>query len=494
MLKNKKNKLAILSLGIFFALFFTIIQTQFVLAQTTAASTTTGCCVYNGGEGGCVDGWIKEKCGGDTGLIGSLMVSWRENTECKKIEACLATWDEPLPLAIPIAGTVNINSLGEYIQTVYNWSIGAISIIAVVMIMIAGFQWISSAGDEKAIGGAKERIKNAIFGLVVIGVSYLLLQLVNPATLSLKMPGVVKIAKVEQETDTAPRPCDPKKYPDVYCGEIKIINQDSCMGTKCEESNTVCLLEFNNYGYLTAKNGCVSSMSSNEFDSAWSNMIKSTYDAFNVTIDTGKCGTWMFGDSTLANAVVGGVGAVSTGLIIPTGGLSLIAAPTLSALIGNKVLIGSDCSRWPLSSSTCYLLRKENGKYKFDEKMESMESACCAGDSDCFYKVKSDLNIKSKDEYTCAGQYNLSFTNKALCGEYYYDTETRECKFGAGCTGADTGSVCLKETDMVPTCKSLDELTSMSLSIDGNCVTGFDSCPTGQSCIRDGAGFNCITD
>jgi hypothetical protein len=112
-----------------------------------------------------------------------------------------------------------VEDLSEYIQLVYNWSIGAIAIIAVVMIMIAGFQWISSAGNTKAIGSAQQRIKNAIFGLVLVGGAYLILQLINPAILGKYghtiIPKVAKVLGLSRSTSNCP----------MMLGDAKTVNQ-----------------------------------------------------------------------------------------------------------------------------------------------------------------------------------------------------------------------------------------------------------------------------
>ncbi|MFA7662509.1 MAG: transglycosylase SLT domain-containing protein [Patescibacteria group bacterium] len=141
----------------------------------------------------CPEGWGPCDCNGK-------MIA--ENVKCEfpKTITVGDTPDIELDLQIPVSNlsgeTIkHIDSMNEYFKLVYDWSIGAISIIAVVMIMIAGFQWITAGGNEKGIGEAKQRIKNAIFGLVLVGVAFLLLQLVNPAVLSsnILIPKIVRL-------------------------------------------------------------------------------------------------------------------------------------------------------------------------------------------------------------------------------------------------------------------------------------------------------------
>ncbi|OGD66945.1 hypothetical protein A2442_00045 [Candidatus Campbellbacteria bacterium RIFOXYC2_FULL_35_25] len=73
----------------------------------------------------------------------------------------------------------NVNDLGDYLSVIYNVSIGSAMVLAVLMISIGGFKYIT---EESFTGkaGAKDTIKNALIGLLLILSSYLLLQTINP--------------------------------------------------------------------------------------------------------------------------------------------------------------------------------------------------------------------------------------------------------------------------------------------------------------------------
>lgn len=75
---------------------------------------------------------------------------------------------------------VSIPFLGEYIAAVYQYAVAFVSIIAVIIIIISGIQWSSSAGDSTIIQGAKKRIEQAIIGLVLIIFTYVILFTINP--------------------------------------------------------------------------------------------------------------------------------------------------------------------------------------------------------------------------------------------------------------------------------------------------------------------------
>lgn len=70
--------------------------------------------------------------------------------------------------------------LGEYIIALYQYAVAIASLLAVIMIIIAGFEWVVSGGNQESIGQAKKRITNAITGLVLAVGSYTILYTINP--------------------------------------------------------------------------------------------------------------------------------------------------------------------------------------------------------------------------------------------------------------------------------------------------------------------------
>lgn len=51
---------------------------------------------------------------------------------------------------------------------VINWVLGLLGIIAVIMILVGGFQWMTAAGNEEKVEKAKKIISAAIVGLIII--------------------------------------------------------------------------------------------------------------------------------------------------------------------------------------------------------------------------------------------------------------------------------------------------------------------------------------
>ena len=78
------------------------------------------------------------------------------------------------------AGT-SLSSLITTILNVFSWVVG---VVAVIMIIIAGFRYIVSGGEEGGVRGAKNAILFAIVGLVIVAIAQILVQFVIHKTTS----------------------------------------------------------------------------------------------------------------------------------------------------------------------------------------------------------------------------------------------------------------------------------------------------------------------
>ncbi len=80
---------------------------------------------------------------------------------------------------------VETTFIADYVTAMYRYLISISTIIAIIMIMIGGLQYVLAAGSGD-VGKAKTRIKNAIIGLVLLLSVYTILYLVNPQLTLLK--------------------------------------------------------------------------------------------------------------------------------------------------------------------------------------------------------------------------------------------------------------------------------------------------------------------
>lgn len=90
--------------------------------------------------------------------------------------------------------------LAEYFGMLYKYLIGIAGILAGVMITFGGFQWLLAAGDAGKIKHARERIVNAVIGLILALGSYTVLFLVNPDLVTFKALKVPFVQNEELET------------------------------------------------------------------------------------------------------------------------------------------------------------------------------------------------------------------------------------------------------------------------------------------------------
>lgn len=79
--------------------------------------------------------------------------------------------------------------LGQFIQYAYDWGFTGGLVLATFMIMLGGIQWLT-AGTSDRVSAAQKHIKDAIVGVVLLSLAYLMLQTVNPATLNLTPPQI----------------------------------------------------------------------------------------------------------------------------------------------------------------------------------------------------------------------------------------------------------------------------------------------------------------
>lgn len=68
----------------------------------------------------------------------------------------------------------------QYLVAIYKYSVVAISVLAVIMIMVSGIQWLVSGGSPDKIGAAKKRIGGSIVGIILAVGSYTILYTINP--------------------------------------------------------------------------------------------------------------------------------------------------------------------------------------------------------------------------------------------------------------------------------------------------------------------------
>lgn len=87
-----------------------------------------------------------------------------------------------------------VEDVAQYIGIMYNFLLSIVGLVAAVMMIIGGFQYLTSAGDTGKIGAAKSRMANAFIGMVLAFGAYAILNTINPALLNLKVPDLRAVA------------------------------------------------------------------------------------------------------------------------------------------------------------------------------------------------------------------------------------------------------------------------------------------------------------
>lgn len=88
---------------------------------------------------------------------------------------------QALDLGTALGGT---GILGGYsVNDIFKWAIDIGGGAALGVLIFGGVMYISSAGNSSRQGDAKEWIKAAIYGLILLAVGYLILNTINPAIL-----------------------------------------------------------------------------------------------------------------------------------------------------------------------------------------------------------------------------------------------------------------------------------------------------------------------
>ena len=113
----------------------------------------------------------------------------------------------PVPLEAPFGGTTSISGAGGYIvnysRIVFAFAGGIAGGLAMLMLIIAGIQIMTSSGEEQ-ITQARARIQGALLGLALLSTGGLLLYLINPCFFSFEDAQVCTTRIASTGISTAP--------------------------------------------------------------------------------------------------------------------------------------------------------------------------------------------------------------------------------------------------------------------------------------------------
>lgn len=82
------------------------------------------------------------------------------------------------PAGCHAIGDEDTNSLNDLIATIINVLSVLVGVLAVVMIIIGGFRYVTSGGNSEKVTGAKNTILYALIGLVIVALAQAIVRFV----------------------------------------------------------------------------------------------------------------------------------------------------------------------------------------------------------------------------------------------------------------------------------------------------------------------------
>jgi len=415
--------------------------------------------------------FTKEQCENSKGDFGTV-----QPFECPSGKGYCYSPPTPYELAVSIGGQKTVFHIGEYIDLIYRWLLGAGLTIAIVMVMIGGLQYsIGSAVGSKA--AAKKRIVNAVTGVVLLLMTWMILYTVNPNLTKLSLPTLPKIRKVVllSGEPSCEELLDPKLEGGKWkleipsgtkkaCGgQAKVIEDPDgnaamggsiCNFTKCDEAEARCYGQGNTAGCYKCQDVMASNYEQNPLDGKQS-LKPSSEVCAQLSIGTTGEGNNKIIDhcfwTTEADIALNPEFSDAVGLFFGVPGLVLsgTAAKGLDLMqIGTCAELKFDCNEINSCADYDTLIAKNKD-----------ENAC----------MMSIDPFDGIDGYVFGGDYDLEkLCNENPCGVGSSTTENGPKSCGIinddSFTGAGPSNLCVSKEDAQKVAtkqKSFDELTSI---------------------------------
>lgn len=103
-----------------------------------------------------------------------------------------------------IPGAKGVSSFPEYVQGIYKFGIWTVGLAALFMLSVGGFIYLSSGGNTATIGKAKTYIWDALIGLVLAILAYLILYVINPDLVNVNLGKFSQVGGTVTHTPSQP--------------------------------------------------------------------------------------------------------------------------------------------------------------------------------------------------------------------------------------------------------------------------------------------------
>lgn len=90
-----------------------------------------------------------------------------------RVGATAIGWMMAVPAFAQVNTSITITGYGTndpetIVVNLINWVLGILALIAVILVLIGGFRWMTAAGNEEKVDGAKKLLVAAVIGLVIV--------------------------------------------------------------------------------------------------------------------------------------------------------------------------------------------------------------------------------------------------------------------------------------------------------------------------------------
>jgi hypothetical protein len=100
--------------------------------------------------------------------------------------------------------TLDVPWLAQYISAVYQYAVAVAVVLAIVMMMVGGFQYLTSGGDKARVDAGKKRILDAVIGMLLCFGAYIVLVVINPSLVTFSTLQVQQVKGVPWPSNETP--------------------------------------------------------------------------------------------------------------------------------------------------------------------------------------------------------------------------------------------------------------------------------------------------
>ncbi|MCK4892111.1 MAG: hypothetical protein KAS78_05575 [Candidatus Pacebacteria bacterium] len=162
-----------------------------------------------------------------------------------------------LLVKIPGIQHENVN-MSLYLVGIYNFLLSIVGIVAVMMLIVGGMRLITAAGNSAALSDGKDIISNAIVGLLLALLSWVVVSTINPDVLYIKAPVDKNLVTWNPKCTSSNINSDPCVCNDgitTIANPGGVGNCDTLCVPHCTPSSPVSCVE-NGYNNIPYKNKC----------------------------------------------------------------------------------------------------------------------------------------------------------------------------------------------------------------------------------------------